>query len=486
MESNEIKQKSISGAIWSLSISIILLSLSFLLNIYLGRLGSEVLGSYAFFILVASLIPIFIFFGGNAVFVKYIPELAQDKKIPFVLTYTFIIIIFGSFISAILIFEPRFLHFVVKRDITPTVIYYSLLLAPIILSQRILSSVLQSLIEIKWIEIAGGIPILLNLTTVFIFSFFFRDYFIRNYQYILMIMIVFSYTVSLIVLGFRFWKIFVAKFPFSLTIFLPKRFWRFSIFLHLSTLTDFVFQKADQFLVFGLFNVSSLGLYRAVIILAEFVRWFPLLLMRTTFPMFSNLIANKKAITTEFREIVRINTTLSIFVAAICVLFGKEMLLLFGHEYQKGSFMLNILALVFVISSISTVYSSLILSSGKSSWMFGISFFGSLIQIIVTAALLNDYNILAVAIGRASSLAVVAAIEGFLVYKLFGHFPPPEFILPFLFLGGILIGITTIDINITVRIILFIFFGLFLAHFKIFKLDDFRKVKRAMLGGLSS
>lgn len=449
MKTDEIIQKSISGAKWKVILSIIAMPISYATNIILGRISPEALGIYNLLSIFIVSVTTFILFGGSNVIIKYLPEIEKDKKVSFLAGYILIIFLIAIFAIGLIFFYPQILELIFGQYLPSDILPYLIIFIPIIILYFVFDYALNALMEIKTSIIIRQVIIYGNFIMFSILFLFYRDFFREHLWMIIWFLSFVFYTIlGLLVLFLTTKKIKITslkksisknhdreclsvnnkgevtsrKLPCSFRItsefknlkpYLPNRFWSFALFVHLSTIVYFASDKIDQLLILRYFSIPKLGLYYAALQTAMLIRLIPMLLGSVLLPTFSNLLASNEMglIQKGYQEIVKFNTLIVVPAALFCIFFSKEIMGLFGKEYIENYLVLVALASFFSTTSIGVVNNSLIIAKGRMGiYLLGqiiISIFGFILMLL----LINRLGVLGLAIGRGAIVALWQVIS---------------------------------------------------------------------------
>jgi O-antigen/teichoic acid export membrane protein len=252
--------------------------------------------------------------------------------------------------------------------------------------------------------------------------------------------------------------------------YLPTRFWSFALFVHLSTIVFFAYDKIDQLFILNYFSIRELGLYYAALQTAMLIRFVPMLLGSVLLPTFSNLLASNEIglIQKGYREVVRYNTLMVVPAALFCIFFSRQIMGLFGEAYVQNHLVLVILGICFMVSSIGGVNSSLIVAKGRT----GVYLLNSIIQVVFQFVLMffliDRIGVLGLAIGRGAGVVLAQFGLIFIIYKLLDI----DIKIPRAYTISIFTGIITLIINyfhsfiFKLFTILFILWWLFIKRYR--------------------
>jgi O-antigen/teichoic acid export membrane protein len=425
VETEQILKNSVVGARWTLGLSLAVIPLSYGTNIVLGRISPEALGTYGFLAVLISLVATLFTFGGSQVIVRFLPQLESEKKGAFIFSYTILAFGLAASLLFLVLLSPATLAYLTGSGIDMRFLPYLGGLVPIVLVQQISMAVLQAWMEIKWMSIARKLAPILSFLCFSALLLFLRGYFANHVFPVIIAVVIGSNVLSLLVALYKVWTKVIRQIEPRIHVFFPQGFWYFATIVHLSTLVIFVLDNFDQALVAGYFDLSELGLYRASLVTAQFVRWMPLVLTQTMLPLFSNLLAKweRRYIRVVYARLTRYGVLVTSVVGLILILFSRQILCLFGEAYTASSSVLVILSTVFILSAISTVNSSMIVATGRVGWGVASGLIGSVSQIFLSLMLVDRLGLNGIAIAKVSNLLCITGLNALFVLWAFGLRP---------------------------------------------------------------
>lgn len=444
MNNNKIIQKSISGAKWTIILSIIALPMGYATNIILGKISPEALGIYGLLNIFIVSVTTFILFGGSNVIVKYLPEIEDDKKVSFLLSYIFLVFLIAIFAVGLFFLCPKILDLLFGQAFPLNILPYLIIFIPVIILYSIFNFILNGLMEIKTSVVIRQAVVFCNFIAFSILFFFYKDFFRENLWMIILGLPFVCYTVlgllassitikkmkatslskcltkvrdcefshvdneGKVPLWISSWRFRIISKLRKFTLYLPKRFWSFALFVHISTILVFVYDKIDQLFILNYFSIHELGLYYAALKTVTLIRYTPMLLGSVLLPTFSNLLVLNEIhlVKKVYREIVRYNTMIIIPMVLFCIFFSRQIMGLFGEAYVHNHLVLVVLSMFYGFTPMAGVNYSLVIAKGKS----GIALINSIIQIglqvVLMLFLINRIGILGLAIGRGAGVVL--------------------------------------------------------------------------------
>lgn len=456
MNTDEVIQKSVSGAKWAVILSMAALPIGFIINIILGRVSPEALGIYGLLNIFILSITTFILFGGGSVIIKYLPEIDKDKQVSFLVSNLLIISLIAIFAIGLIHLYPQILELIFGQALPLGILPYLIIFIPIIILYSVFDYALNGLMEIKTSVVIRQIIVYGNFVVFSILFLFCKDFFCEHSWTIIWgLSFVFYLILGLLALFLTTRKMKITSSDKSISkncdrecsgvtdgekinlyepswsfrtvsklrnfkFYLPKRFWSFALFVHLSTILVFAYDKIDQLIILNYFSIRELGLYYAALQTAMLIRFVPMLLGSVLLPTFSNLLASNEIglVQKGYREVIRYNTLMIVPAALFCIFFSRQIMGLFGGVYVQSHLVLVVLGMCFMVSSVGSVTPSLIIAKGGA----GVNLLNSGIQIvfqfILMFFLIDRMGVLGLAIGRGAGVVLAQIGLIFIVCRL--------------------------------------------------------------------
>lgn len=394
--------------------------LSYGINILLGKISPQVLGTYGLLVLFSSLVPTFLLFGGSQVIVRFLPTIHARKKLSFVASYLVLVLALASMALFCVKVNPSIISYISRRDLEAGLLPYLVLLTPVLLLLHISTATLWAQMEIKWMKICQKSNVILTFVGA-VLLYLLRGRIGQETMSVLVASLVLaSFTLSLFLALYQTYTKVIAYLPLNLELFFPSGFWHFAAAVYLGTIFWFILERFDQALVWSRLSVSDLGLYRAPLTTAEVVRWLPLASAQAALPLFANLLArgDDTRVAQAYGILTRYSTLATSAVSLPLILFSREVLALFGQSYLEGDLILTVLASVFILSAISAINTSLLVARGQPSLIVLNGLVPNSVQILAALLLVGRLGLMTVAIGKSLALVSYALANGWMVAKL--------------------------------------------------------------------
>lgn len=419
MQISEVKKHTNKGIKWIFVLTSLSIPIQFLISIILGRISPEALGKYALVDLFLSIILTFFLFGGETVLIRFIPDIKEQDKKNFIITYTGIVLIIYFVITG-LVYIFNISTEVLFGVILPSqYIGILVLLGLIYLIYFVLIGSLKGMLDLKASAILQKIPILLYL---FYFALMIS---IIKYENEWSMIIYGSFLViliSLIITLIHMFKLnetgFFSKGKFKITI--PREFWKYSLFVHLSTISIFFYEKIDQLIILNKFDLKVLGIYYACYKIAQFIKFMPKIINDALLPAFSSFLTHdsKEDLMQYYSNSIKYNALFATLFSIVLVLLSKEVLIIYGNEFLDYSWLVVGLALIFTMGVPGQINSNLINVEGKSHYFFAISIFTIIIQFTILFFAVDKVGLISIIISKFFAVLAGQVISTIVLRKL--------------------------------------------------------------------
>lgn len=343
-------------------------------TILLARTGPEAIGQYGLLGAYVAFVSGMLYLGGDAVPMKFLPELDAGDRLPFVLSY-YVVICLGLipwFIVAA--FRPVTLHYLFGRDTTTSFQQWILYFSPICILGLLLISALKGQLDIapaQAITRFQAVGYFLVYLTFFLVS---RSFVTQHYA-ILVWGIYFGLAVIAVFMGMRVLmrslQGHVGRNSFRPC--LPRGFWKYTFSLQQLSFVGFLSRRLDVLLVLNLAGLATLGKYVAIISLADPIRILNGYVIDTLLPSLTNMLAanNHRGASEVFRLHMRILFLVNAAVTFIAVFLARPLLHIYGKQYLPEAGLVIVLSLLMGISiplGISGILLSSVGQQQKAVW----------------------------------------------------------------------------------------------------------------------
>jgi O-antigen/teichoic acid export membrane protein len=363
-----LRGRIVSGMRWTLWLSVLAAPFGYGTTILLARAGPQVIGTYGLLLVYIGVVASLFYLGGDAVSIKFIPQLGDDRKAPFLASY--FLILLASLIPWLALAKlwPRGLHYLFGEQGSSSFPFLVLCLSPIYIAFSLVAAALKAELEMRW---AQGMMRTLTIGTFLTYLVLFLGF--RRLLVLHCTGVIWGVYLTLIalalVIGFRHLRR-LGGWQFrwrSLRIFLPRGFWRFTLVLQGGSALGFLLQRLDLILVLNFGGLVVLGKYVAIISLAGLVPAGNGLFLGALLPSLTNVLAarNYAAASQVYSMNLRTLFLVTLIGASglICMVYPIAMLL--GSKYTSLIPLLVLGILLYGLAAPGAIAGTLLTSLGK-------------------------------------------------------------------------------------------------------------------------
>lgn len=420
MEISDIKKNTNKGLKWVFLLTSLSIPLQMFISIILGRSSSELLGKFGLVELYLSIVVTFFLYGGETVLIKFIPELKSSKeKVNFIFSYCALVMLIYLIVSLGFYFFNVPIELLLGESVPSEFLVVLLAMGFFHLIFFIITSSLKGMMLLKEATLLQKSIIVLQVV-----YFAFMIYLIKEFNEWAMILngtflIVLLITIISVIF---FYKIVGNNKGIvgNSGILLPNGFWKYSFFIHLTTISIFLYEKIDQIVILKNFDISILGIYFACYKIAQFIRFIPKVINQALLPAFSAFLSSNsdEEVREYYKTSIRYNNFFSAGISILLILFSNEILLLYGEEYSNYSWLMIGLSIIFMLGIPSQINSNLINLYGKSNYFFKISITTIVVQFIILFFSVNKIGLLSLIVAKMASVLVGLVLSNIVLKRI--------------------------------------------------------------------
>ena len=284
----------VSSIRWTLWLSILSAPCGYLTSILLARVGPEAIGTYGMLSLYVAFTSVFLFLGGPAVVIRFLPELSIERRLSFVYTYFAILCAAALPYQLVAILWPQTLRLIIGNQadaLLRTVLIWG---APIYLLFSLSIAALKAILAMKEAQMLAR-AVTIGSCALYSLLFFAAPRVLATQMNLVIWGSYFALTMIVTVLAIRY---FVAACRFrrrqtEIRFFLPQGFWRYTLSLQASSALGFLSTRLDCIFVLAAGGVGTLGRYVALMTLVSIVPMFATFLLDSLLPSLANTLAEK-------------------------------------------------------------------------------------------------------------------------------------------------------------------------------------------------
>lgn len=400
----------IRGASVSLLIKIAGTGIAFFSEVFLARLmGEKDYGVYAYVITWLNVLLLFSKVGCDNLLVKYVSAYQTQKdwkKLRGIFQFSHIITIVASLIIAVITIAITFL---LKETINLDLIYtfwIACLILPLLTITQVHRSIFQSLKLIALAEFPH-----LVLRPIILVSFIAVVYFIFHQPINSILVISFNSITTIIIFLFGiYWLNQIVPKPIHncSAQYSSQEWFKFTLALLFMSGMSLILSQTDIIMIGSLVGTTKAGIY-SVVTRASTLITFGLTAVNSIFaPMISELYVTGKFV--ELQKIVKLAArgifAYSLTIGCLFVIFGNQILGVFGTSFQEGYYALIILTVGQLVNALAGSVGFLMTMTGHQKQASVVLMASALLNIILNAILIPSFGINGAAIATATTTAL--------------------------------------------------------------------------------
>jgi O-antigen/teichoic acid export membrane protein len=326
----------ISGMRWTLWLSILSAPCGFITTILLARVDPAVVGTYGLLSLYVGLTSIFLFFGGNGVAIKFLPELQPEKRLSFLISYFLLILAATLPYQIVASIWPKGLRYVLGGE---TAAWFGVLLvwlAPLSILSSLILAALKGLLEIKWSQLLNRINTLASFGLYVLLYFGARRFLAAHY-----VAIIWSTYLALgtlvTILGMQrlLRDLGSESLREPIRFFLPPGFWSYTSGLQLVSILSFLSTRLDYIFILNAGGLGEFGRYVTLLTLVSVIPVFATFVLDSLLPSLTNTLALRDyASSRGLVEIyLRFMLPCGMLAASFTLLFARPVFSVLGPRY---------------------------------------------------------------------------------------------------------------------------------------------------------
>jgi O-antigen/teichoic acid export membrane protein len=365
---SELRARIVTGMRWTVWLSVLAVPFSLGTNAILARTGPEAIGTYGLLAVYIGLVAAFFYLGGDPVIIKFIPELRPEKRLPFLVSYFWVVCVFLCLWLVPVLMWPSKLHYLFGDKGRPSFYLLTLCLSPIYILFSMVVATLKGLMEIRW---AQSLMRAINIGSFFFYAVLFlcaprslvAHYTIWIWGIYLGLTAVLTglgayrlLFLNSLHLGGLYWRFF-----------LPRGFWKYALGTQQLSAVWFFINRLDYILVLNFGNLGMLGKYVAISTIATLIPLINTFFLDTLLPSLTNLVAvrNFSAASEIFGVYMRISFLVNTATTCGLMLLASTLTKIFGPKYNALEVPIITAVLLMGLGNPGAVGNTLLSSVGK-------------------------------------------------------------------------------------------------------------------------
>ncbi len=353
------------STVWLAGLSI---PFSYGITVLFARTSTETVGTYGLLDAYITFVSCILYLGGDAVAMRFMPEIKNSKRLSFLATYYALICV--GLLPYFIIggIWPEKLHYLFGKNSSAHLQLLILYLAPVSILFYLIIASLKGLLEIARAQrLARLQPVGLFVIYLPVFLFA-RKYAAAHYTGIVWGM--YFGLISLIsLMGIQTLRTHLRTQGCAepLRPFLPRGFWKYTLSLQELSALNFFSRRLDVLLILNFGNLALLGKYVAIIALADSIRTVNRYIIDTLLPSLTNVLAenNYAGATDVFVMHMRILLLVNAAGTFAFVFLARPLLHIYGTQYLPLANLVVVLAILLGVSGPCRIGGILLTSVGK-------------------------------------------------------------------------------------------------------------------------
>jgi O-antigen/teichoic acid export membrane protein len=287
---DQLQSRIVSGIRWTVWATALTAPLAYCVSTLLARMGPEVVGAFGLTGIYSWFASTFLFLGGGAVVMKFIPSLRREKQLSFLACYLLVVLVLALPWQIAGTLKPSILLYAFGNSGSPAMHVLLLWIAPLYVFYLLVDSALAALLEIRYQQLLRrcmSVMAFLAYTTAFFLG---RDFLARHYVPLIWTVYL-GLSVGAAVAGARR-VIKVCKGQLGsmdLSVFLPAGFWKYTLGVQASSMLG-LFSSLAGILTLNVGGISAFGRFVALMAIVALIDKPVQLVLSTFLPSLTNAL----------------------------------------------------------------------------------------------------------------------------------------------------------------------------------------------------
>lgn len=366
---SEIRGRIRSGMRWTVWLTALAVPFSYGGKILLARTGPATIGAYGLLSVYIGVVTCVLYFGGDSVAIKFLPELERDKRASFLFSYFLVICVSMVPWLAFAMVYPGILHYLFGRDVGKDFLLPVLCLAPLPILFSVIQAVLKAKLDFRRAQLLSRMVTVGSFLGYAFFFFFDRRWLLEH-----SVTAIWAVYLGLASIGIALGLHWLRRGSFirdplkkvHVKFWLPRGFWTYALGTQSISFVGLL-HSVDFILVLNFGGMKTLGGYVAITTLAFTVPVISRFFYETLLPSLTNLLAagNKNGA----REVFHMHMRLLLLVIAVgtcgLIFLATPLLTIFGPAYRGFTLDLLLLGVLMGLASPGATGGTLLSAIGK-------------------------------------------------------------------------------------------------------------------------
>jgi O-antigen/teichoic acid export membrane protein len=327
----------ISGMRWTLWLSILSAPCGYITTVLLARVDPAVVGTYGLVSLYIALTSIFLFFGGNGVAIKFLPEVPAEKRLAFLISYFLMVLAATLPYQIAASIWPKGLQYVLGSEAGNWFGVLLVWLAPIYILWSLVLAALKGLLQIKWAQVYNRIITLVNFALYAGLYYGARPFLASHYVAIIWsTYLVLAILVTILAMRRLLRHLQCGHLQEPIRFFLPPGFWSYTSGLQLVSILTFLSTRLDYLFILNAGGLVEFGRYVTLITLVSVIPTFATFVLDSLLPSLTNTLALRDYESSQrLTEIyLRFMLPCGMLAATFAILFAHPLFAVLGPRYR--------------------------------------------------------------------------------------------------------------------------------------------------------
>jgi O-antigen/teichoic acid export membrane protein len=365
---SELRTRIFVGMRWTVWLSILALPFSFGTNVILARIAPEAIGTFGLLAVYINIVAAFFYLGGDSVIIKFIPELAPERRLPFLLSYLLIVGAALCLWLALFFTWPEQLRYLFGNKGNSSFYLLILYLSPLYIVFSMIVANLKGLLEIRAAQSLTRAINIVSFCIYAVLSLCAHQSLVLHYTTWVWT-IYLGLTALLAAVGLqRLFSVSSVDWRTSQwQFFLPSGFWKYLFATQQLSILGFFVGRLDYVLILRFGNLKTLGQYAAISTIALLIPQVNMYFLESLLPSLTNLFATSDLpVASEiFGVYMRISFIVNTATTCALLLLTSVVLKILGPQYTSLHVPLIIAILLIGLANPGAAGNILLSSVGK-------------------------------------------------------------------------------------------------------------------------
>ena len=362
-----LQSRIVSGMRWTLWLSVFAAPFSYGTAVLLARVGPQVIGTFGLLAVYTGVVTCLFYLGGDAVSIKFIPQLSHDRRASFLASY-FVILLLGliPWLTLAGLWPQALRYLFGEQDLSFR--FLLLCLSPLCLANALVAAALKAQLEMRWAQLMARTVTIGSFLIYAVLFVGLRQLLASHYSILVWAVYLGLVALALCVGFLHLMRLSRWEFGWhSLRFFLPEGFWKYTLTTEAVSALSFLLQKLDMILVLNFGGLAVLGKYVAVTGLAALISVGSNFFLDTLLPSLTNLLASRNYCAASQIYSISLRTVflVTMFGTSALIFLVKPIIIFLGPQYTSLNPVFVLAILLYGLSAPGALGGTLLSSVGK-------------------------------------------------------------------------------------------------------------------------